>query len=112
MESVEQLLTGFRQAAIEAGDLSDSKAQNRAAQRMQECYKALRTSEKGKLGIIGLMSDPDPGVRLSAAARCLLWVPDQARAVLEALYSEPFPVSFEAEMALKQFEKGNLSFDF
>lgn len=113
MNSAKEALKEFRATAIKAGDLSDTKAQNTAARKMQACYRILCATEEGKAGLIGLMSDSDPGVRLSAAARCLQWVPEQAESALEALRrTNTFPISFEAEMTLEQYRKGRLSFDF
>lgn len=113
METLTQLLGQFRDAADRAGDLADPKEQNKAARKVQVCYKRLCTSEKGRTGIIGLMSDPSPHIRLCAAARSLQWVPDKARVVLEALRGENvFPYSFDAEMTLEEFDNGRLSFDY
>ncbi len=113
VKSTGTILEEFRDAAIQAGDLSDSKAQNKAARKLQACYKMLCMTEEGKAGLIGLMFDSNPGVRLSAAARCLQWVPKQAESTLVALQgTNVFPISFEAEMTLEQHRKGKLSFDY
>ena len=113
MKGIKDTLEDFRNAVIQAGDPTDAMAQNKAARRLQACYKILCLTEDGKAGLITLMSDSDVGVRLSAAARCLQWVPEQAESTLDALRSmNAFPVSFEAEMALEQFHKGRLSFDY
>ena len=79
MNTVKETLEEFRTAAIKAGDLSDPKAQNKAARKLQACYRILSATPEGKAGLIGLMSDGDAGVRLSAAARCLQWVPRAGR---------------------------------
>ena len=113
MKVIEDSLEQFRNSAIKAGDFSNSKAQNKAARKLQAIYKTLRQTEEGRAGLSALMSDSNAGVRLSAAARCLQWDPDQATSVLEALRMlNIFPISFEAEMTIEQFNKGNLSFDF
>lgn len=113
METEMQLLAQFRDAAERAANLADTKAQHKAAREVHECYKQLRMTDKGRSGIIGLMADPSPEVRLCAAARSLQWVPEQARSVLEALQvEEAFPYSLSAEMTLQEFDKGNLSFDY
>jgi hypothetical protein len=113
VDSLTQLLAHFREEASRAGDLSDPKAQNNAARQVQAFYKQLRATDEGKRGIIGLMSDPSPHVRLCAAARSLQWEPQLARGVLEALQRDKiFPYSFDAEMTLKEFDKGTLNFDY
>ncbi len=113
MKVIEDSLEQFRNSAIKAGDFSDPKAQNKASRKLQASYKTLCLTEEGKAGLIALMSDSNAGVRLSAAARCLQWDPEQAESVLEALRKlNIFPISFEAEMTIEQFNKGNLSFDF
>jgi hypothetical protein len=113
MESLFQLLTQFRQAAERAGNISDPKAQNKAARKVQECYRLLSTTAEGRTGIMGLMGDANPNVRLCAAARSLQWSPAKARKVLEALRDErAFPYSFDAEMTLVEFDNGSLSFDY
>jgi hypothetical protein len=104
---ISDLVAEFRANAVAASDLSDSRAQNEAARKMQAVYRELCTSQEGREGIIALMSDANSGVRLASAARCLQWEPKQARQVLDALRAEgSFPSSFEAEMALEQFDKG------
>jgi hypothetical protein len=113
VRTIRDLAADFRAAAVAAGDFSDSKAQNDAARKMQGFYRELRNSEVGRQAIIELMSDGDSGVRLASAARCLQWVPEQAKRVLEALRAEDsFPDSFEAEMVLEQFAKGKLTVDY
>jgi hypothetical protein len=112
-QDIPTLLEAFRTAALAAANLSNAAAQNKASRRVQEIYKELRTTEEGRKAIISLIVDPSPEVRLPAAARCLQWVPAKARSVLEALRDdEIFPYSFDAEMALEEFEKGNLSFEY
>lgn len=113
MDSIREAIDGFRAEAIKAGDLANPKAQNKAARKMQAWYRILCATEDGKAGLISLMSDCDAGVRLSAAARCLQWVPDQAESVLEALRRmSVFPISFDAEMTLEEYRKERLSFDY
>jgi hypothetical protein len=112
-KSVSQLLAEYSEAADIAGDLSDVKRQRKAAKKIHDCYKVLRESEEGRRGIMAVMSDPRPHVRSWAAAHSLQWEPENARQVLEALRNDKvFPYSIDAEMALEQFDKGLLSFDY
>ncbi|HEX3314602.1 MAG TPA: hypothetical protein VHR72_06895, partial [Gemmataceae bacterium] len=87
MKTPKQILEDFRMAAINAGNSSNSKVQNKAARQMQACYRDLCMTEEGRSGLIDLMLDSDAGVRLSAAARCLQWVSERAEAALETLRS-------------------------
>jgi hypothetical protein len=110
---IQCLLDGFRAAAIQAGKIETPKRQNEAAHRLQSLYKELRNSEQGRLGLIGLMADASPDVRLEAAARCLQWAPQEARKVLERLSGEDiFPTTFNAKMTLEVYDAGELSHDY
>lgn len=112
-QSVASLLAQYRQAADVTDELADSRKQNQAAHRIHACYKALRETEEGKEGIIALMSDPNPHIRVWAAAHSLQWVPETAQAVLQALCNENvFPYSLDAQMTLEEYRTGRLSFDY
>lgn len=111
-QNVASLLAQYRQAADVAGELADNRKQNQAAHRIHACYKALQETEEGKAGIIALMADPNPHIRVWAAAHSLQWVPETAQEVLKALCTENvFPYSLDAEMTLEEYRKGRLSFD-
>lgn len=105
-----ELLAAFREAA--ANDSSKVSLRNKAADQVHRSYKRLRETEEGRAGIVALMSDPDPHVRLVAAAHSLFWDEETARAVLEALRDGDGPGSFEAKHTLLAFEKGTLKFDY
>ena len=111
-DDVQDLLARYRAAASGTTD-ENSEQQNDSADRVHAYYKSLRETLEGREGIIGLMSDPTPQVRLWAASHSLAWSPDCARRVLEALRdSAEFPTSFTAEMTLAEFDKGALGFDY
>jgi hypothetical protein len=110
-EKTSERLKEYREAAIGASDRNPER-QNEWARRVHESYKALRETEAGKKGIIALMSDPSPYVRLWAASHSLQWVPENAQLVLEALRDSGGPGSFTAKWTLIQFKGGKLSFDY
>ena len=112
-KTVGELLVQYREAAERAGDLSNPKQQNKWADRLHICYKLLREAPPGREGIIALMADANPSVREWAAAHSLQWMPERARSVLEELRDmKVFPYSLNAEMTLKEFDKGRLTFDY
>jgi Domain of unknown function (DUF2019) len=109
------LLSRYRDAAEQTGTLDsagkyDPKKHNKLVKTIFACYDKLRDEEDGRSGIISLMSNPDPRVRLWAATHSLQWIPNIARRVLEELRDAGGPGSFEAEMTLKEFGLGRLSF--
>jgi hypothetical protein len=62
-----------------------------------------------------LMDDPNPYVASAAAAHSLLWEPERAAVVLEALASAedvPGQVQITAKYTLKEWRAGRLSFDW
>ena len=109
-KTVRDLIVEYREAAVGAGS-GDPKQNNRSVDRLHACYKELREKEEGRAGIIGLISDENPHVRLWAAGHSLHWVPEIARPALEALRDDKGPGSFSAEWTLKVFDEGTLSFE-
>ena len=114
-ESIKKVIERYRQGAIMHSDFSNTKKANKGADQVHACYNILRETEEGRQVIIAMMDDSDPGVRGWAAVHSLQWVPQRARAVLEALSQSkdiPWQTSFDAEMTLKEYDKGNLKFDW
>jgi len=113
MEYVKEILKKFGDAAGRNVD-DDPREANKAHDEVHACYKVLKNTEAGRQGIIGMMSDENPHIRLVAAARSLPWCTEQARNVLEALCTAdvPWQVTFSAEMVLKEYDKGRLTFDY
>ncbi|MBI5877541.1 MAG: DUF2019 domain-containing protein [Chloroflexi bacterium] len=105
-----QILMQYKQAAELTGHKSSDIA-NQSARRLHELYKRLRTTEEGRAAIVTLLSDTSPHVRCWAGAHALAWAPQLARRVLEELRDAKGRCSFDAEMILKQFDKGSLSFN-
>jgi hypothetical protein len=107
-----ELLSSYRAAADQSDDLTDLNQQREAANEVHYYYKKLRDTAEGRAGILKMMEDPSPHVRVWAAAHSLQWAPERARCVLELLRDENvFPYSFDAEMTLEEYAKGRLSFD-
>jgi hypothetical protein len=107
---VADLLAQFQKAAANAAD-PDPRENNKWADRVRACYQVLRTSEEGKAGLIALLSDPNPHVRVWAGGYCLQWVPELARSVLEDVRDVDEAGAFEAEWTLIEFDRGTLSFE-
>jgi len=113
MENVQELLKKYREAAIGHGSPNPREA-NAWHDRLHAYYKVLRESEEGRQGIASLMDDQDPHVRGWAAAHSLQYYTEQARIVLQTLCTEevPWQVAFSAEMTLKEYDKGRLTFEY
>ena len=110
-QPMKTIIEAFRQAAIRTG-VQDPATFNRWAARVRACYKLLRRTKEGREAIISLVGDPNVHVRFWAASYALQWVPGIARAALEKIRdSEGWDLSFTAEITLKEFDKGTLSFD-
>ena len=113
----ESAVRGYCEAArstarlVDAANLSLHPAKaNKCADELHAHYVALRQTQAGRDAITSLMGHEHPSVRLMAAAHSLEWAPDAARVALEELRDSGGPVSFEAEMTLKEYQKGRLSF--
>jgi hypothetical protein len=111
-QHVSELLAKYSEAAAGTAETTPN-IQNKWADILHECYKSLCKSEEGRRGIIVLMNDGNPNVRLWAASHSLQWTPEAASKVLENLRDAVgFPCSFNAEITLEEFQKGSLSFDY
>jgi hypothetical protein len=110
-DDIISLIERYRVGAIATGNVSDPKKANKGAAQLHACYKVLKESKEGRESLIALMSDAEPSVRCWSAAHCLQWSPDLARRVLETLRDLKGHFSFDAEMTLKEYENGRLTFD-
>ena len=112
MSTIDDLLHRFRETAIANAEwaLRDPEKANRAYYEGLACYKVLKDTEQGRKGIIELMDDEDPYVRLVAAAHSLQWAPKAARRVLEELRDSDGPGAFSAKWTLIEYDKGRLTF--
>ena len=106
---VQTLLTRYRGAAEGTAD-PDPKIANRRARDLRRWYLQLRESQPGRNAILALLTDPSPHVRVWAAAHSLEWSQAAARRTLEVLRDSGGACSFDAEMTLREFDLGRLSF--
>lgn len=105
------LLSAYREGA-EGTSSADPHTANIWQRRMHISYKILRESEHGRDGISALMKDPNPHIRCWAAAHSLAWNVMKAKKALIELQESEGPCSFDAEMILREYDKGALSFDY
>lgn len=108
---VGQMLRQYREAA-EKTRLPNPKEANIWADKLLKLYRRLRATEEGRTALATLLSDPSPDVRGWAATHVLGWAPEIARPVLEDLRDSKGRRSFDAEIVLREFDKGTLSFDY
>jgi len=111
LNKIPELLLRFREAALGNADPDPAKA-NKWHDVGHACYKLLKDTEEGRKGIISLMTDEDPYVRLCAAARSLHWEPETARRVLEEIRDSDGPGALSAKWTLIEYDKGRLTFDY
>jgi hypothetical protein len=109
-KTVQEIVRDYHEAALQLGS-RDVTLANAAANRVQDCYDILRRTEEGRSGLLALIDNEDPAVRLCAAGHCLHWAAERARAVLETLRDSNGLWSFEAKWTLIEFEKGRSTLD-
>lgn len=68
----------------------------------------LKRSDKGVQALVDLMEHEDPYVQLSASVHSLPYEESQAVKQLQCLQALEGILGFHAEMALKEWKKGNL----
>lgn len=112
INDLEKLVQDYRTASLQTGLWNDAENANQAHDRLHKLYKILRTTPEGQEAISRLMADSDPYVRLWAASHSLFWKPDDARKVLEQIAACGGLLGFDAEMVLKEFDAGRLTFDY
>jgi hypothetical protein len=108
---IDEVLAQYKDGALGTSDRDPRKA-NKAQARMHAAYKSLRETVEGREAILSLLDDPSPHVRCWAAAHSLEWNEVAAVTVLEGLRESRGPCSFDAEMTLAEFRKGQLSFNY
>jgi hypothetical protein len=99
-------------AEAEGTAATNAREANRAHARLHRVYKELIASAHGKTAISSLVTHENPKVRLWSAAHSLAWNEPAARATLEQLKHFDDLLGFEAEMTLREFDAGRLSFEF
>jgi hypothetical protein len=111
----EATLRRWSKAAAGMTSEADAQSANTLFDAQRVDVRRLRDHEAGRVFIERLMDDADAGVRLGAAAEVLQWRPDAARrALLAVAADESAPVEhrFSAEMTVREFDAGRLSFDY
>lgn len=108
---IHDLLVGYATGAEGTSD-ADPKVANKWQRKMHSFYKQLRELPEGRAALLTCLNDPSPHVRCWAAAHCLEWEHERAKAALELLRDSKGPCAFSAEMTLEEFAKGRLSFDY
>jgi hypothetical protein len=121
-DSIVDLVAEHRDTIVRWGEESERLGErgavlraNKLFDRTHAQFKVLRETEEGRAGITALMHDANPFVASTAAAHSLLWEPETATAVLEALEASEDvlgQVQISAKYTLKEWRAGRLSFDW
>ena len=110
VESVEQALILFEKYSIKRGEAmnsGDSKSANRCFDNIVDIAKFLR-EEKQLSQLAIFYNHSNPFVRLDAAAYLLPVFEKESLKVMKKNSKENGIVSLNAEMTIKEWEKGNL----
>lgn len=101
-------------SAVLAWDAAQAKASeaNRLFDGLHELSKQMRQSEAGRAAVLALLHDPVVAVRLCAATDALMWSPERAESVLEALEDEPTLHAVTAKWTLRSYRAGTLNLDW
>lgn len=91
---------------------SDARRANELFDRMHALSNQLRQSVEGREAMEGLLNHDNRGVRLSAAAACLGWIPERAIVALTSLLKPRGSHTLSAETTLREYEAGRLEFEW
>lgn len=105
-DTVDELISSYRLLAIDWAATDDARAANRLVMEQQEVYRRLRLLPHGREALIHLLSDPNPGVRLSAASHALAWHDPEAITALEELQAGDDLHALDAELTLRGYRRG------
>lgn len=106
--TVQELTMYYREAAIGTSDANPKNA-NKWARKLLKQYNQLKNTKEGRNAISDLMTDSNPHVRCWASSHSLEWNPKTAIRTLEELSRSEGPCSFDAQIILSEYQKGNLS---
>jgi hypothetical protein len=107
----------YRNTLVEWGKATEAgvtREANRLFVLNHERFKELSATSEGREAITSLLADSDAFVRSVAATHSLLWAPERAVAVLEALQRDaqlPWQVQVSAEYTLKEWRAGRLDLE-
>ena len=110
--SIEELVQEYEQAAVAYGQAlaaANSRAANRAHDRIADAYRELRR-RAAAAHLLPLLKREDETVRSCAAAHALEFAPAQGEPVLREFASRPGRHRTPAEYALKAWREGTLEF--
>lgn len=102
-ETIEELITSYRQLAIDWAATEDARSANRLIIEQQEVVRRLKVMPHGREALTELLRDPSPGVRLAAASHALAWHDPAAIAVLEDLRRGSGLHALDAELTLRGY---------
>ncbi|MEQ1761937.1 MAG: HEAT repeat domain-containing protein [Pyrinomonadaceae bacterium] len=107
---IEQLIAKFRTAAKDKGDFATpAKRDHRFYDEMRTAALAIgKFDSPGKEAFKALLKDESVHVRSWAAATLLVEGDVEARIVLEQIAKSEGIIGLNAEMALREFDRGNL----
>lgn len=113
MENVETCVEEFIEVATKRGKAQlegNSRVVNKQMTRLRQLYPLLRQYclTGGTNNVLRLLEHENKYVRLHAAFCLIPVAPEQSRQTYIALSTEPGLLGFEAEMTLKEWDKGNL----
>ncbi|WP_394841148.1 DUF2019 domain-containing protein [Pendulispora brunnea] len=113
METIEELLIRYQEAASKHGTATRSGASeeaNEAHDLIAATYAEIRRrGEQRKL--LPLLTDSDVGIRLWAAAHALEFAPEDGERVLQAIETGQHRLlSFSAKVTLQEWRAGRLKF--
>jgi len=92
-------------------ETGDFRITNKAYDRILAAREQLRVLPDGGRGCLReMLSNPEPGVRLWSACYLLPTDPVEAESTLVSLAQEKGLVGFDAEMTLKEWRAGRLTF--
>lgn len=111
---IAQLVEAYVAAALVHGSASavgDYKTANPSAKELIVIYQELRArGAEAQSSLLPLLEHDDPNVRLSAAAHALEFAADQGEPVLEELVGLQTTVGLGAQMTLREWRQGTLTF--
>jgi len=109
---IDKEIAGYALAAQRHGEATragDSAAANQAYRDLDRYWKKIQLADADwKAAFLDLLEDESPFVRAMAAAYAIHFEPTLAVPVLEALSSEAGIHGFNAQMALKLWNRGEL----
>jgi Domain of unknown function (DUF2019) len=109
-----QLIGAYRQAAKlhgQATERGDHEAANKSAELVAAVYAELRRrGGAAQAGLLSLLVDSEPAVRLWSASHALEFSPAAGEAALEQLCAAGRFLGFTAKTTLKEWRAGRLRF--